>query len=123
MNKPMRTCIQIALFVPLVFIGCGTRHQNAQESTTNQVQELFAKQMGVKLESVSSSTTLGDVGADELDFVELVMELEEKFDVSIPDDRAEQLAGGDMQKGLGKVTVGKLAGLVDELVTKKRGKR
>jgi acyl carrier protein len=124
----MRICIPIVLLMPLFVTGCHHSEQVsprsatidfANDGTTSQVRTILAEQMGVKLEAVSSSTSLGDVGADELDFVELVMELEEKFNVSIPDDRAEQLAGGDLQKGLKNVTVGKLVKLGDELVAKK----
>jgi hypothetical protein len=50
-----------------------------------------------------------------LDFVELVMELEEHFDISIPDDAAEGMLGTDnWQQGMKNVTMARLAAVVEE---------
>jgi acyl carrier protein len=54
--------------------------------------DIVAEQLGVAREQVSrESSIIRDLGADSLDQVELVMELEEEFDVSIPDDVAEKI--------------------------------
>jgi acyl carrier protein len=51
-----------------------------------------AEQLGVDKEKVTPATHfVNDLGADSLDTVELVMELEEEFDVDIPDDAAEKI--------------------------------
>ncbi|MHC4307324.1 MAG: acyl carrier protein, partial [Planctomycetota bacterium] len=48
--------------------------------------------MGVNKDQVTPETSfINDLGADSLDTVELVMELEDAFDVSIPDDDAEKI--------------------------------
>jgi acyl carrier protein len=48
--------------------------------------------LGVDKEKVTPETSfVNDLGADSLDTVELVMELEEEFDITIPDDAAEKI--------------------------------
>jgi len=58
----------------------------------SQVKEIIVEQLDVKLEDVDSSKTFTeDLGADSLAIVELVLALEEKFDVKIPDDEVDKL--------------------------------
>ncbi len=62
------------------------------ESVEEQVKEIIVKQMGVNKDQVTPETSfINDLGADSLDTVELVMELEDAFDVSIPDEEAEKI--------------------------------
>jgi acyl carrier protein len=57
-----------------------------------KVVEIVAEQMGVDKGEVSRDTSFAnDLNADSLDTVELVMEFEDEFDTSIPDDKAEQI--------------------------------
>ena len=57
-----------------------------------KVIEIVAEQMGVEKDQVSRDTSFAnDLNADSLDTVELVMEFEDEFDTSIPDDKAEQI--------------------------------
>jgi len=57
-----------------------------------KVIEIVAEQMGVDKGEVSRDTSFAnDLNADSLDTVELVMEFEDEFDTSIPDDKAEQI--------------------------------
>ena len=57
---------------------------------TKKVIEVVCEQMGVSADKVSGETSfVNDLGADSLDTVELVMELEEAFDTEIPDDAVE----------------------------------
>ena len=59
---------------------------------TARVIEIVAEQLGVDIEKVKPETSfVNDLGADSLDTVELVMELEEEFNVNIPDDAAEKI--------------------------------
>ena len=61
-------------------------------SVEERVVEIVAEQLGVDREKVSRETSfVNDLGADSLDTVELVMELEEEFDITIPDDAAEKI--------------------------------
>jgi acyl carrier protein len=65
---------------------------STEESVEEQVKEIIVKQMGVNKDQVTPETSfINDLGADSLDTVELVMELEDAFDVSIPDDDAEKI--------------------------------
>jgi acyl carrier protein len=63
-----------------------------RELALAKVQEVVSKQLGVDKEKVTeSSSFMGDLGADSLDTVELVMAFEEEFNVEIPDEEAEKL--------------------------------
>ena len=58
----------------------------------DRVKKIVAEQLGVKLEDVKNeSSFVDDLGADSLDTVELVMALEEEFDIEIPDEEAEKI--------------------------------
>ncbi len=55
-----------------------------------KVQKIVAEQLGVDEEKVTPSASFAnDLGADSLDTVELVMALEEAFEIEIPDEAAE----------------------------------
>ena len=57
-----------------------------------KVIEIVAEQMSVDKAEISRSTSfVNDLNADSLDTVELVMELEDEFDLTIPDEEAEKL--------------------------------
>ncbi len=58
----------------------------------DQVTDLIVEQLGVsKEEAVVKASFIDDLGADSLDIVELVMSLEEEFDIEIPDEDAEKI--------------------------------
>ena len=62
-------------------------------SVSERVIDIVAEQLGVDKEKVKPETSfVNDLGADSLDTVELVMELEEEFDINIPDDAAEKIS-------------------------------
>ena len=57
-----------------------------------RVKEIIVEQLGVKPEEVTNEASfVDDLGADSLDTVELVMALEEEFDIEIPDEDAEKI--------------------------------
>ena len=61
-------------------------------TTEERVIEIVAEQMGVDKSQVTRETSfVNDLGADSLDTVELVMEFEDEFDISIPDEEAEKI--------------------------------
>ena len=61
-------------------------------SVQDRVTDIVAEQLGVDRDKVSTDTSfVNDLGADSLDTVELVMELEEEFDITIPDEAAEKI--------------------------------
>ncbi len=58
----------------------------------DRVREIVVEQLGVSTdELVSEASFIDDLGADSLDIVELVMAMEEAFDVEIPDEDAEKI--------------------------------
>lgn len=57
-----------------------------------KIQEIIVDQLGVDEKAVTMNTSfIDDLGADSLDVVELIMALEEAFDMEIPDTEAEKI--------------------------------
>ena len=71
--------------------------------TMKKIKEIIGCQTDIDEEKLSENTTLDDVVADSLDIVEMLMEIEEAFDIDIPDSDAEKLT-----------TVGELCAYIDE---------
>jgi acyl carrier protein len=62
------------------------------EEIEKKVKNIVSEQLGVKLEDIKKeSKFVGDLGADSLDTVELVMALEDAFECEIPDEEAEKI--------------------------------
>jgi acyl carrier protein len=63
------------------------------ESVLDRVKEVIVEQLGIDdLDTISMDTTfIDDLGADSLDIVELIMALEEEFDMEIPEAEAEKI--------------------------------
>ncbi len=58
-----------------------------------KIKAIIAEQLGVKPEEVTPQASfIDDLGADSLDTVELIMALEEEFNIEIPDEDAEKMA-------------------------------
>ena len=58
----------------------------------DKVKEIIIEQLDVQADQVTADASfIEDLGADSLDTVELVMALEEKFDIEIPDEDAENI--------------------------------
>jgi len=61
-------------------------------SVEDRVKKIVVKQLGVENTQVKGEAKfIEDLGADSLDIVELVMAMEDEFEVSIPEDQAEKL--------------------------------
>jgi acyl carrier protein len=56
-----------------------------------RVRNIVAERLNVNPEEVTPETTFEDLGADSLDVMDLVMELEQEFDIEIPDEDAEKI--------------------------------
>src|SRR3989304_1228844 len=78
-------------------------------SVEQKVKDIIVEQLGVDPEQVTAEASfVDDLGADSLDTVELVMALEEEFNLEIPDEEAEKITTvGDavtyIERGLAKV--------------------
>jgi acyl carrier protein len=61
-------------------------------SVEDKVKKIIAEKLSVDLdEVVPEATFVDDLGADSLDLVELIMSMEEEFDIEISDEEAEKL--------------------------------
>lgn len=56
------------------------------------VREIIAEQLGTELDAVSAESKFVDLGADSLDTVEIMMALEEKFDLQLDEEGAEKIS-------------------------------
>ena len=64
----------------------------SSEEVFDKVKEIIVEQLGVAENAVTSEASfIDDLGADSLDIVELIMALEEEFDIEIPDSDAEKV--------------------------------
>ncbi|MBP7844653.1 MAG: acyl carrier protein [Proteobacteria bacterium] len=61
-------------------------------NTEERVKNIIVEQLNVDLDAVTNDASfIEDLGADSLDIVELVMTMEEEFDLEIPDEDAEKI--------------------------------
>ena len=64
----------------------------SSEEVFDKVKEIIVEQLGVAENAVTEEASfIDDLGADSLDIVELIMALEEEFDMEIPDTDAEKV--------------------------------
>ena len=69
------------------------------DTVLEKVKEVISEQLGIEdTDSITTETTfIDDLGADSLDIVELIMALEEEFDMEIPEEEAEKITSvGDV---------------------------
>ncbi len=65
----------------------------SSEAVFEKVKDIIIEQLGVEGDTVTSEASfIDDLGADSLDIVELIMAIEEEFDLEIPDSEAEKVA-------------------------------
>jgi len=63
-----------------------------REEIISQVKQIISEKLGVALSEVTETASfVDDLGADSLDIVELIMDLEGKFGLEIPDEDAEKI--------------------------------
>lgn len=64
-----------------------------KEQIFEKVRDIIVDQLGVEQANVTlEASFIDDLGADSLDIVELIMALEEEFDLEIPDEEAEKIS-------------------------------
>ncbi|MEM6288749.1 MAG: acyl carrier protein [Bacteroidota bacterium] len=65
----------------------------ADETTEQRIKAIIVEKLGVDEADITHEASFtNDLGADSLDTVELIMEFEKEFDMTIPDEDAEQIA-------------------------------
>jgi acyl carrier protein len=79
--------------VKLGIIKIFLKKQELKMAIEQQMVDIIVEQLSVdKDKVVSGASFVDDLGADSLDLVELIMAMEEEFDVEIPDEEAEKIA-------------------------------
>lgn len=74
--------------------------------TIDKVKEMLSNQLNIEVDKINeNSKIVEDLGADSLDMIEMLMALEEEFNISVPDDKAEDLK-----------TVGDISKFIDETI-------
>jgi len=63
----------------------------SKQDTLEKVSAITAQKLDVDRSRIQSGVTLQDLGADSLDLVEIIMKVEEEFNIEVDDERAEQL--------------------------------
>lgn len=56
-----------------------------------KIRDIVAEQLNVEPESITMETRFDELNADSLDVVEVIMTLEQEFDIQIPDEEAERI--------------------------------
>jgi len=98
------------LLLPVVaFVGCGR-----QSETEISVRKIIAAQLKGTPEAIQMNVPLRDQKADDLHLVEILMTLEERFEVKIPDQIIEKYAGGKVGHTWSKLTPSQLVQIVEE---------
>jgi acyl carrier protein len=77
----------------------GRRRSTVDEELFEKIKDVVAEQLNVEADEIhEDSSFVDDLGADSLDLVELVMALEDNFDMKIPDEDVEAIKTvGDAQ--------------------------
>jgi acyl carrier protein len=66
--------------------------RGGESMALDKVKKIIVEQLGVEESDITlESSFIGDLGADSLDIVELIMALEEEFELEIPDSAAEKI--------------------------------
>ena len=75
-------------------------------STFDKVKDIILDKLGAEENKITKTASfMDDLGADSLDTVELIMEMEEEFGIEIPDEEAEKLATvGDAVKYIDSIS-------------------
>lgn len=74
-----------------ILLGDTVKMSNASE-IEERIKSIIVEQLGVGADEVTAEASfIEDLGADSLDIVELIMALEEEYDIEIPDEDAEKI--------------------------------
>jgi acyl carrier protein len=88
-SKSWQYCAK-SLYLHLIFESLNL---NIMSEIAQKVKQIIIDKLGVEESEVTPEASFtNDLGADSLDTVELIMEFEKEFNISIPDDQAENIA-------------------------------
>lgn len=75
---------------------------NSLDCVLDEVKQIVGEQMSLATEQIQDSSDLeNDLGCDSLDVIEITMEIEEHFDITVPDDLSRQIRTvGDIAHGV-----------------------
>lgn len=62
-----------------------------KQDTMQRIRTIVAEKLSIEPQTISPQSTLQDLGADSLDMVEIIMNIEEEFGIQINDEEAEKL--------------------------------
>jgi len=63
----------------------------ATENTESKIKEIVAEILKIEPKTIQSESTFEDLNVDSLDMVEIIMKMEEEFDIEISDEQAEKI--------------------------------
>ena len=108
----IRRVLGVAAFALLIACGpiLAAEEPASIVDVYSRARSLVCGQLGIQAGQIEPNKPLRELGMDELDFVELIMALEEEFGVAIPDEAVDDEA----------VTTHRLAEVVVDLLRKKR---
>jgi acyl carrier protein len=86
---------------------------------TEEVRQVIAKALKIPVENVKPEARLDEIGAESLDVIEIVFELEEKFGIDIPFEANQAGKAGHGQSALPFETIGEVVIAVKKLVDAK----
>ena len=103
----------VALALSALGLGCSDAPSSARDPIVDEIRRIVATQTGRPLEEIATDEPLSRVapGFDDLDLVEVVMAIEERFGVEIPDAELERVGAGSTELP-SAFTVERLAELV-----------
>lgn len=82
--------MDLSLYLRVVFLI--NESETIMSSIAEKVKKIIVDKLGVEADEVTPEASFtNDLGADSLDTVELIMEFEKEFDISIPDEDAEKI--------------------------------
>ena len=75
-------------------LGLPRPRSNARRHHATEVPQLIAAKLGLREEEAIApeSSFVGDLGADSLDIVEIIMAIEDEYDIEVPDEEAEKIS-------------------------------
>ena len=92
-------------------------------SVIDEVKDVISKSLKIPADQLKASSKLVDFGAESIDVIELLFDLEEKFDIEIAvKSNKDALSAGQDNNRLNEIsfmTIGDVAGIVDKLVAAK----